>query len=82
MNSDPSPYLKVTRFASIQRGMQQHFLMLHVDAFDRPDPGREREDLGSENGGVVCQPPFFSQTTGGLRHSSMVVQMENVGANS
>ena len=32
------------------------------------------------NGSVVYQPRSRSQMTGGLRHSSIVVQMENVGA--
>jgi hypothetical protein len=31
---------------------------------------------------VTNQPRSASQITGGLRHSSMVVQMENDGANS
>ena len=37
---------------------------------------------GSENGSVVNQPRSFSQINGGFRHSSIVVQIENVGAKS
>ncbi len=37
---------------------------------------------GSLNGGVVNQPRSFSQITGGFRHSSIVVQIENPGAKS
>ena len=37
---------------------------------------------GSLNGGVVYQPRPSSQMTGGLRHSSIVVQMLNDGAKS
>ena len=36
----------------------------------------------SPTGAVVNQPRSFSHTTGGLRHSSMVVQIENDGAKS
>ncbi len=36
----------------------------------------------SLKGSVVNQPRSRSQMTGGFRHSSMVVQIENVGANS
>ena len=45
MNSSPRPYLKVTRLASTQRGIEQHLLVLDVDALDRPDALREVEDL-------------------------------------
>ena len=31
---------------------------------------------------MVNQPRSFSQITGGFRHSSIVVQIENVGAKS
>ncbi len=37
---------------------------------------------GSLNGAVVNQPRSRSQMTGGFRHSSMVVQIEKVGAKS
>ena len=36
----------------------------------------------SQNGAVVYQPFSFSQITGGFKHSSMVVQIEKLGANS
>ncbi len=42
-------------------------------------PSGKSKTSGSENGAVVRQAPS-SQITGGLRHSSMVVQMENDGA--
>ena len=48
MKSAPSAYLKVTRLTpGSQRGHEQHLLVLHVDALDRPDPLRERELLGA-----------------------------------
>ena len=59
---------------------QQHLLVLDVDALDGPDALGEPNTSGSLNGGVVNQPASFSQTTGGLRHSSIVVQIENDGA--
>ena len=46
MNSSPSPYLNVTRLQSIQRGHEQHLLVLDVHALDRADPLGEVEDLG------------------------------------
>ncbi|MDH6469332.1 hypothetical protein M2303_002874 [Micromonospora sp. H404/HB375] len=56
--------------------------MLDVDALDRADPAGKSKTSGSLNGSVVNQPRPASQITGGLRHSSMVVQMENDGAKS
>jgi hypothetical protein len=47
-----------------------------------PIPAGKVNVSGSLNGGVVNQPRSFSQITGGLRHSSIVVQIENVGAKS
>ncbi|HWN61673.1 MAG TPA: hypothetical protein VNO25_13530 [Streptosporangiaceae bacterium] len=47
-----------------------------------PMPAGKVNTSGSLNGGVVNQPRSFSQTTRGLRHSSIVVQMEKVGAKS
>jgi len=44
-------------------------------------PSGKENTSGSLNGSVVCQEPL-SHTTGGFRHSSMVVQMENDGAKS
>ncbi len=43
-------------------------------------PSGNTNTSGSLNGGVVNQPASFSQITGGLRHSSIVVQIENDGA--
>ena len=45
-------------------------------------PSGKSKTSGSLNGSVVNQPRSFSQITGGLRHSSIVVQMENDGAKS
>jgi hypothetical protein len=45
-------------------------------------PSGKSKTSGSENGGVVYQSRPRSQMTGGLRHSSIVVQMENEGAKS
>ena len=44
-------------------------------------PGKSKTS-GSLNGSVTYQPRSASQITGGLRHSSMVVQIENDGAKS
>ncbi len=45
-------------------------------------PSGNGNTSGSENGSVVNQPRPRSQITGGFRHSSIVVQIENVGANA
>ena len=45
-------------------------------------PSGKTNVSGSENGAVVYQPRSRSQITGGFRHSSIVVQIENVGAKS
>ena len=58
---------------------EQHLLVLDVDALDLADALREREHLGALKGSVVCQSPSC-QMIGGLRHSSIVVQIENTGA--
>ena len=47
-----------------------------------PIPSGKSKTSGSLNGAVVNQPRSSSQISGGLRHSSIVVQMENDGANS
>ena len=82
MNSAPSPYLKVTRSASTQRGMSSTSSCSTLTHSTGPMPSGKSKTSGSLNGSVVNQPRPFSQTTGGLRHSSMVVQMENEGAKS
>ena len=56
--------------------------MLDVDALDGADTIGEVENLWLAEGLGGDQPRSASQTTGGLRHSSMVVRMENDGANS
>ena len=45
-------------------------------------PAGNEKISGSLNGAVVYQPRSASQITGGLRHSSIVVQIESVGAKS
>ena len=82
MNSSPSPYLKVTRFASTQRGMSSTSSCSTFTHSTGPMPSGKSKTSGSLNGAVVNQPRSFSQTTGGFRHSSIVVQMENDGAKS
>ncbi len=59
---------------------QEHLLVLDVDALDRPDALGEVEDLrlAERRGGEPATPS--SQITGGLRHSSIVVHIENDGA--
>ena len=47
-----------------------------------PIPAGKLKISGSLNGSVVYHCLPRSHTTGGFRHSSIVVQMENVGANS
>ena len=46
-----------------------------------PMPSGKMKRSGSANGARVKKPRSFSHTTGGLRHSSIVVQMENTLAN-
>ena len=82
MNSSPSPYLKVTRSQSIQRGTSSTSSCSTLTHSTGPMPSGKSKTSGSENGAVVNQPRPRSQTTGGLRHSSIVVQIENVGAKS
>ena len=82
MNSSPRPYLKVTRFAWTQRGISSTSSCSTFTHSTGPMPAGKVNVSGSLNGGVVNQPRSFSQITGGLRHSSIVVQMENVGAKS
>ena len=82
MNSSPSPYLKVTRRACSQRGISSTSSCSTLTHSTGPMPAGKVKTSGSLNGGVVNQPRSFSQMTGGLRHSSIVVQMEKVGAKS
>ena len=82
MNSSPSPYLKVTRLASTQRGTRSTSSCSTFTHSTGPIPSGKSNTSGSLNGSVVNQPRPSSQITGGLRHSSMVVQIENDGAKS
>ena len=82
MNSSPSPYLKVTRRASIHRGISSTSSCSTFTHSTGPMPAGKVKVSGSLNGSVVNQPRPRSQTTGGFRHSSIVVQMEKVGAKS
>ena len=59
-----------------------HLLVLDVHALHRPDGAGKSTISGSLNGSVTYHPRPASQMTGGLRHSSIVVQMENDGAKS
>ena len=82
MNSVPSPYLKVTRRASTQRGMRSTSSCSTLTHSTGPMPSGNSKTSGSLKGSVVNQPRSFSHTTGGFRHSSIVVQMLNDGAKS
>ncbi len=86
MNSSPRPYLKVTFFAPRKRGMRSTSSCSTCTHSTGPMPPGKSNTSGSWNAGTVYQPPSgspardASQITGGLRHSSMVVQIENDGA--
>ena len=80
MNSRPSPYLNVTRPQSISRGISTTSSCSTLTHSIGPMPSGKSKISGSENGSVVYQPWSRSQTSGGLRHSSIVVQIEKVGA--
>ena len=73
--------MKVTRLASIQRGMSRTSSCSTFTHSTGPMPSGKTNVSGSEKGGVVYQPLSFSQITGGFRHSSIVVQIEKDGAN-
>ena len=80
MNSSPSPYLNVTRRQSTQRGTSSTSSCSTWTHSTGPIPSGNVNTSGPANGSVVYQPRSRSQMTGGLRHSSMVVQMLNTGA--
>ena len=82
MNSAPRPYLKVTRCAWTQRGISSTSSCSTFTHSTGPIPAGKVKTSGSLNGSVVNQPRPRSQMTGGFRHSSIVVQMEKVGAKS
>ena len=79
MNSSPRPYLNVTRRALTQRGISRTSSCSTFTHSTGPMPSGKSNVSGSENGGVVYQSRPRSHTTGGFRHSSIVVQMENDG---
>jgi hypothetical protein len=74
--------LNVTRRASTQRGTSRTSSCSTLTHSTGPIPSGKSNVSGSENGAVVYQPRSRSQITGGLRHSSIVVQIENDGAKS
>jgi hypothetical protein len=74
--------LKVTRRQSIHRGTSSTSSCSTFTHSIGPIPSGKTNVSGSENGSVVYQPRPRSQTTGGLRHSSIVVHIEKVGAKS
>ena len=82
MNSSPSPYLNVTRRQSTHRGTRSTSSCSTLTHSTGPIPSGNVKTSGSLNGSVVNQPRSFSQITGGLRHSSIVVQIEKLGAKS
>ena len=82
MNSSPRPYLNVTRPTSSQRGMSSTSSCSTLTHASGPIPSGNENVSGSLNGAVVNHPRSRSKMIGGLRHSSMVVQMLNVGANA
>ena len=82
MNSSPSPYLNVTRRQSTWRGISTTSSCSTLTHSTGPMPSGNSNTSGSENGSVVKKPRSRSQISGGFRHSSIVVQIENVGANS
>ena len=78
-NSSPSPYLKSTRRQSINRGISSTSSCSTFTHSTGPIPSGKSKTSGSEKGSVVYQPRSRSQITGGLRHSSIVVQIEKRG---
>ena len=74
--------MNVTRLALTQRGISSTSSCSTFTHSTGPMPSGKSNTSGSLNGGVVNQPRPSSQMTGGLRHSSIVVQIENEGANS
>ncbi len=74
--------MNVARLQSTQRGTSSTSSCSTLTHSTSPMPAGNSKTSGSENGSVVNQPRSFSQITGGFRHSSIVVQIENVGAKS
>ena len=82
MNSSPRLYLNVTRRQSIARGTRTTSSCSTLTHSTAPIPSGNSNSSGSESGSVVNQPRSRSQISAGFRHSSIVVQIEKVGANS
>ena len=82
MNSCPRPYLNVTRSQSTQRGIRTTSSCSTLTHSISPIPSGKVNTSGSEKASVVNHPRARSHTSGGLRHSSIVVQIEKVGAKS
>ncbi len=82
MNASPRPYLNVARRHSIHRGIRRTSSCSTWTHSTGPIPSGKENTSGSLNGGNVNQPRSRSQTTGGFRHSSIVVQIEKLGAKS
>ena len=82
MNSAPKPYLKLTFLASIFCGIKITSSCSTFTHSTGPMPSGKSNISSSENGVVVYQPRPSSQTIGGFKHSSIVVQIENEGAKS
>ena len=74
--------MKVARRQSTHRGISSTSSCSTCTHSTGPIPSGNVKTSGSENGGSVNQPRSFSQTTGGFRHSSIVVQIEKPGAKS
>ena len=74
--------MNVTRRQSTQRGISTTSSCSTFTHSIGPIPSGNSNSSGSENGSVVKKPRSRSQTSGGFRHSSIVVQIENVGAKS
>ncbi len=74
--------MNVTRRQSIHRGTRSTSSCSTFTHSTGPIPSGNVNTSGSLNGSVVNHPRSFSHTTGGLRHSSIVVQIEKLGAKS
>jgi hypothetical protein len=72
--------LKFTFFASIFCGIKTTSSCSTLTHSTGPIPSGKSKTSISLNGAVVYQPRPSSQTIGGLRHSSIVVQIEKDGA--
>ena len=80
MKSEPKPYLNVTLPAFSVLGSWVTSSCSTFTHSTAPIPSGNSKISGSLNGAVVNQPFFFSKITGGFKHSSIVVQIENDGA--